>query len=233
MEADLQTMIARLAAHRFLLRTDSLVRRALTDDAFHAALTERLAACGLELVEHPYADNVCLRLKRDLEQPVFGREDSWLSNNLGLKSDQVALLVVLWALLILPKRQRQIERREQSGAQQQAEMFTGGRPVPSGADLAISVLEATLLADFGDRLGRSRIRQFSLPVLSRLGFIERRDGRIYEGPLLDLALDYNRMAGRVLDGALTELLGQRSHKALTGSDGDIAPQAGPAGEAPA
>jgi hypothetical protein len=229
-EAELQTMIARLSAHRFLPRTDSLVRRALTDDAFHAALTERLANCGLELVEHPYADNVCLRLKRDLEQPVFGREDAWLSNNLGLKSDQIALLVVLWALLILPKRQRQIERREHGDAQQQAEMFVAGKPVPSGADLAISVSEATLLADFGDRLGRSRIKQFSLPVLSRLRFIDRRDGRIYEGPLLDLAFDYNRIAGRVLDGALTELLGQRLDQAATGKDTDIATHAGPSSE---
>jgi hypothetical protein len=219
MEAELQAMIARLAAHRFLPRTDALVKRALTDDAFHAALTERLAACGLELIEHPYADNVCLRIKRDLEQPVFGREDSWLSNNLGLKSDQIALLVVLWAFLVLPKRQRQIERREQAESQQQEEMFVAGKPLPSSADLAVSVSEATLLADFGDRLGRSRIRQFSLPVLSRLGFIERRDGRIYEGPLLDLALDYNRMAARVLDGALTELLETRIAKAGDGSDG--------------
>jgi hypothetical protein len=215
-------MIARLAAHRFLPRTDALVKRALIDDAFHAALTERLAACGLELIEHPYADNVCLRVKRNLEQSVFGREDAWLSNNLGLKSDQIALLVVLWALLILPKRQHQIERSEQDGARQQSEMFTAGKPVPSSANLAINVAEATLLADFGDRLGRSRIKQFSLPVLSRLGFIERRDGRIYEGPLLDLALDYNRMAGRVLDGTLTELLGQRHDRPVPGNDGDIA-----------
>lgn len=208
MERELQTLVARLAAHRVLPRKDALVRKALTDDLFHHALTERLAACGLELVEHPYADHVTLRIKRELEQPVFGSEDAWLSSNLELKRDQIALLVVLWALLILPKRQRQIERQTEVERLRQSEMFASEKPVPTSAELSISIAEATLLADFGERLGgKTRIRNFGLPVLSRLGFIERRDGRIHEGPLLDLVLDYQRMAGRILDGTLSELFG--------------------------
>lgn len=208
MERELQTLVARLAAHRVLPRKDSLVRRALTDDLFHDALLERLAACGLELVEHPYADHVMLRIKREFEQSVFGSEDAWLSNNLELKRDQIALLVVLWALLILPKRQRQIERQTETDRLRQSEMFASAKPVPTAAELSISIAEATLLADFGERLGgRTRIKNFGLPVLSRLGFIERRDGRILEGPLLDLALDYNRMAERILNGTLSELFG--------------------------
>ena len=67
MEHELQVLVARLAARRWLPREDELVRRALTDDAFHAALAARLAACGLELAENPYADHVALRLKRELE----------------------------------------------------------------------------------------------------------------------------------------------------------------------
>ncbi len=207
MEKEVQTLIARLTAHRVLPRKDTLVKRALTDDLFFSTLQERLAACGLELVEHPYADNVCLRIRREMEQPVFGAEDRWLSDNLELKRDQMALLVVIWALLVLPKRSRQIDRKLKRGSRQ-SEMFSAEKPMPSAAELDISITEAALLADFGDRLGgRTRIKNFGLPVLSRLGFIERRDGRIYEGPLLDLALDYNRMAGRVLDGALSDLFG--------------------------
>ncbi len=208
MERELQTLVARLSAHRVLSRKDTLVRKALTDDLFYSALSERLTACGLELVEHPYADYVSLRIKREFEQPVFGSEDTWLSNNLELKRDQIALLVVLWALLILPKRQRQIERQTEVERLRQSEMFTEAKPVPTAAELGINIAEATLLADFGDRLGgRTRIKNFGLPVLSRLGFIERRDGRIYEGPLLDLVLDYSRMADRILNGTLAELFG--------------------------
>lgn len=141
---------------------------------------------------------------------MFGAEDQWLSNNLELKRDQMALLVVLWAMLILPKRSRQIERKDEASTQRQSEMFAADKPLPTAAELDISIAEATLLADFDDRLsGRTRVRNFGLPVLSRHGFIERRDGRIYEGPLLDLVLDYNRMARRVLDGALADLFGQR------------------------
>lgn len=215
MEAELQILVARLASLRVLPRSDALVTRALTDDLFSSALNERLKACGLELVEHPYAAHVCLRVRRELEQPVFGAEDHWLSNNLHLTRDQMALLVVLWALLILPKRSRQIERKDDAATQHQGEMFAADKPLPSAAELDISVAEATLLADFGDRLGgRTRIRNFGLPALSRHGFIERRDGRIYEGPLLDLVLDYNRMARRVLDGALADLFGQRLEEVI-------------------
>jgi hypothetical protein len=209
METELQTLVARLSAHRWLPRRDALVKRALTDELFRNGLDERLAACGLELVEHPYADHVTLRIRKALEQPVFGGAEVWLSNNLDLKRDQIALLVVLWAMLVLPKRQKQIERRNVRSAERQNEMFAVEKPVPTTAELNISVAEATLLADFGDRLGGKTRIGIALGVLSRTGFIERRDGRIYEGPLLDLALDYNRMARRVLDGTLADLFDTR------------------------
>lgn len=209
MERELQTLVARLAAQRWLPRSDALIKRALTDDLFFNALRERLGACGLELIEHPYADHVALRIKRELEQPVFGGDDAWLSNNLELTRDQIALLVVLWALLILPKRSRQIERQHERDAQRQGEMFAAEKPLPTAAELRISLTEATLLADFGERLGGKTRLNIGLGKLARSGFIERRDGRIQEGPLLDLALDYNRMARRVLDGTLADLFGGR------------------------
>jgi len=57
--------------------------------------------------------------------------------------------------------------------------------------------------------GRARLQQFALPQLSRLGFIERRNKVIHEGPLLDLAFDYAEFAPRILEGALSDLLKQR------------------------
>jgi hypothetical protein len=225
METELRTLVARLSAHRVLPRSDALVRRLLTDELFYSQLQERLAASGLELVEHPYADHVCLRVRRELEQPVFGGEDVWLSNNLGLKRDQIALLVVVWALLILPKRQRQIERKNEQATLRQGEMFATEKPLPTAAELNISVAEATLMADFGDRLGGRTRLTIGLGMLSRLGFIERRDGRLYEGPLLDLALDYNRMATRVLDGTLADLFGYTDTVAPEALDEEVQPDA--------
>ena len=66
-----------------------------------------------------------------------------------------------------------------------------------------------LQADFAQRLGGKTRINFGLGALARLGFIERRGGHICEGPLLDLAVDYNRVAPRILNGALADLLGRR------------------------
>src|ERR1700722_986016 len=210
MERDIETLIARLTAWQYLSRDEPLVKRALADEAFYQELSRRLAACGLEFVDHPFADHVALRLRRDLEQSVFGDETTWLSNNLGLARDHVALLVVLWSLLILPKRSRQLTRQNDEQAVLQSEMFAAEKPLPSAAELKISIADATLLADFGDRLGGKTRVDFGLGALRRLKFIVRRGGQIIEGPLLDLAFDYERMAPRILDGALRDLLANRS-----------------------
>lgn len=207
MDAEIRTLAARLAAAQVLRRDDPMVRRVLTDELFYQQLGERLAAVGLEFVDHPYAEHVSVRLAREQEQAVFGGEETWLSNNLGLARDQIALLVVLWALLILPKRQRQIERKSSRDSNSQSEMFATDKPIPTGAELGIGVNENTLLADFGDRLGGKTRISIGLGVLSRHRLIDRRGGQIVEGPLLDLALDYERMADRVLDGTLTDLFG--------------------------
>ena len=67
-------------------------------------------------------------------------------------------------------------------------------------------------ADFGPRLGgRTKVRNFMLGKLARLGFIERRNGLITEGPLLDLALDYRVMADRIIHGTLGEILDAAGH----------------------
>lgn len=211
MDKDIAILIARLSARQVLPRSDALVRRAITDASFHEQLQARLAECGLEFHDNPYADHVALRLKREFEAPVMGGESSWLSNNLGLPRDAIALLVVLWALLILPKRQRQIERKQKEQPADQGEMFAQEKPVPDAASVGVSVATAALYSDFADRLGGRTKLQANLGTLKRLGFVEEtRKGELIEGPLLDVVLDYNRMAGRILDGALTDLLAQAS-----------------------
>jgi hypothetical protein len=217
-DSDLRILIARLLAHGFLPRGDPLVRRALSDDAFRAELDARLGACGLQLLDNPFAANVTLALQREAVDPVFGDENSWRNNNMGLTRDALALLIVLWALIILPKRERQITRRELD-APEQADLFSAQKPLAHGTDVSSGISEATLIADFGEQLGgKSRILNFNLPVLSRLGFIERRNRMIYEGPLLDLLLDYSVLAPRIMEGALAELLARRAAQAAPPED---------------
>ena len=122
METEIKTLTARLLAHRVVPRGDALAKKALLDDSFRLELDKSLAAVGLRLVENPYAEHIAVALLPEMTEPVFGSGDAWLNNNLGLPRDGVALLVILWALIILPKRERQIARVE-AGKENQSDMF--------------------------------------------------------------------------------------------------------------
>lgn len=202
-------LIARLLSFRTLPRDDAEVRRLLVDSGFHDEVEARLAAAGLRLLAHPFASHVSIALARDQEAAVFEQNDAWQASNLGLPKDAVALLVILWALIILPKRERQLSG-EAARSEAQNELFATVKLSAAAHDASRGIAENVLLEDYGKLLGgRARMQQFALPQLSRLGFIERRNKVIYEGPLLDLAFDYAELAPRVLEGALSDLLRQR------------------------
>lgn len=211
MEHELKTLTARLLAQRWLPRNDRLVRRALVDETFRLELDRRLADVGLRLLDNPYASHVGVALQAELAEPVFGAGREYAASNLGLGRDEIALLVIIWALIVLPKRERQVTRRElvDDG---QTDLFGGDKPVAHGDTVSGALTEASLIADFGPRLGgRTKVRNFMLGKLARLGFIERRNGLITEGPLLDLALDYRVMADRIIHGTLGEVLAAAGH----------------------
>lgn len=202
------SLIARLLAERWLPREDHAVRPLLVDADLREDLDRRLAAAGLRLLENPYAAHVAVGIARAQESEVFGGGRGWAASNLALDRDALALLVVIWARLILPKRQRQLARQDGERTQSQTQMFADLKPVPLGADVAEALSERTLLADFGDKLGGKTRIHLNLGVLARQGFIVRRRDAIHEGPLLDLAFDYERIAGRVMDGALAYVVAQ-------------------------
>lgn len=197
--------IARLLAQRWLPKSDAEVRRLLIDESFRQDIEHRLAAVGLRLLDNPFAAHIAVALAANTENVVFGRGDAWLSNNSGLNRDGVALLILLWALIILPKRERQLSR-EATTDEGQTDLFGNKQAAPLRDDAARGVPENVLLEDYGKLLGGKARLQFLLPVLSRLGFIERRNKVLHEGPLLDLAFDYAELAPRILDGALADVL---------------------------
>jgi hypothetical protein len=202
------SLIARLLAERWLPREDHAVRQLLVDADLRTDLDRRLVASGLRLLEHPFAAHVAVGIAKAQESDVFGGGRSWAASNLQLDRDALALLVVIWALLILPKRQRQIARQEDERAQDQSQMFADLKPVPMGAEVTEPLSERTLLADFGDKLGGRHRINMQLGTLNRHGFIIRRKDAIHEGPLLDLAFDYERIAGRIMGGALSFVVQQ-------------------------
>lgn len=214
------SLIARLLAERWLPRDDHSVRQLLVDPDLRDELDRRLAAAGLRLLEHPYAAYVAVGIAKAQESDVFGGGRAWAASNLQLDRDALALLVVIWAQLILPKRQRQIARQENEREQEQSQMFADLKPVPVGAEMVEPLSERTLIADFGDKLGGKTRITFQLGTLSRHGFIVRRKERIHEGPLLDLAFDYERIAGRIMGGALAFVVERaREHQAQMHEEG--------------
>jgi hypothetical protein len=202
---DAASLAAQLLARRWLPRSHPLVKRALIDAELWTAVTERLAGVGLRLVDNVYADHVTVALLRPAESAVFGETGLAANNNLELPRDGVSLLVVLWSLIVLPKRQRQLSRSEDVG-ENQGEMFAAAKPLPTAASVSPLLSYRSLLADFGDQLGKKTRLDANLKLLERHGFITRKGEDIAEGPLLDLLLDYDTLAPRILDGALADVL---------------------------
>lgn len=201
-------LIARLLALRYLPREDAEIRRLLIDSSFRDEVEQRLAASGLRLLAQPFAEHVGIALTRECESAVFEQNDSWQASNIGLPKDAVALLVILWALIILPKRERQLAG-EAAQQETQSELFGNVKLTPQAHEASRGIAENVLQEDYGKLLGGKARIQFALPQLSRLGFIERKNKVIHEGPLLDLSFDYAEMAPRILNGALADLLKQR------------------------
>ncbi len=203
MNDDSQILIARLLSHQTLRRDDKLVKRVLSDEQFRKEVDARLLAVGLKLLDNVYADHVTLALHRNIEPKIFGAKDVWQNNNFGLSRDGVALLVVLWAQIILPKRERQ--ETHQHAEDNQNDMFGTEKPLPRAEDTSIGIAYKALLADFGDKLGKKTRLDMNLGILSKLGFIERRGDVIVEGPLLDLLMDTDLLKERIVNGALADV----------------------------
>jgi hypothetical protein len=211
MQQTSEQLAARLIAHRFLPRQDESVKRLLFDLDFRLALENNLKMCGLRLLDNPYASHVAVGLHRDAERAVMDDGKQWLSNNIDLPKDALALTVVLWALIILPKRERQLGR--ETALESQGELFGGLVRAEASEEVSRGIPENVLLEDFGKLLGgKGRIINFALPQLSRLGLIARRNKIIYEGPLLDLVFDYADMAPRIIQGALGDLMRQQAQR---------------------
>ena len=202
---DAALLIAELLARRWLPRSHRLVKRALVDAELFAQVEQRLAQSGLRFMDNIYADHVSVALLPATQNAVLGEAGINANNNLELPRDGVTLLVVLWSLIVLPKRQRQINRSD-AGGDEQGEMFGSTKPVPTAASVSPSLSYRSLLADFGDQLGKKLRIDANLKLLERHGFILRRQDEIAEGPLLDVLLDYDVLAPRILDGALADVL---------------------------
>ena len=202
---DAALLIAELLARRWLPRNHPRVKRALVDAELFASIEQRLAQVGLRFMDSIYADYVSVALLPTAQLSVLGESGLNTNNNIELPRDAQALLVVLWALIILPKRERQTSRTEEADLGQN-DMFPGAKPLPVARLVSPLISYKALLEDYGPQLGKKLRLDANLKLLERHGFITRKQDEIGEGPLLDVLLDYDVLAPRILNGALADVL---------------------------
>jgi len=210
-ESPSQVLAARLIAMQWLPRKDEQVARLITDEIFREDVLARLKSCGLCLLENPFAEHVAVGLDETSTQAVMGRDTSYISNTFGLRQDTLALLVILWALLIIPKRQKQLNASSESDETEQIDFFPSPKLVSREEFDRPAVKLSALVSDFGGKLGKKQRIKLNLGQLKRLGFVVQHREMITEGPLLDLAFDYKYMASRIIEGALGDVLRDPEH----------------------
>lgn len=198
-------LVAQLLTHQYLPRSHPRVRRALADAELFQAVEQRLSQVGLRWVDNIYAEHVTLSLTTASLHAIQSDSAGMNHNNLDLPRDAVALLVVLWALIVLPKRERQASRVGIDDISQN-EMFASTKSMPSAKDTSQAVSYKALLEDYGSQLGKKMRLDGNLKLLERHGFILRQQDSISEGPMLDVLLDYDVLAPRILNGALADVL---------------------------
>lgn len=215
-------LISELLARRWLPRSHPRVKRALVDAELFALIEQRLAQSGLRFLDSIYADHVCLGLLPAAQNAVLGEAGANANNNLELPRDAQALLVVLWALIVLPKRERQTSRVQEADAGQ-SDFFPGAKPLPAASVSSPVLSYKTLLEDYGPQLGKKLRLDANLKLLERHGFILRRQDEIAEGPLLDVLLDYDVLAARILEGALADVLQRERAEAAAAANTEAEP----------
>lgn len=204
-----QEICSRLMMRPYLPKND--FKDLVVNEDLRRDVEGRLRSVGLILVDNYYSKYFAVRLADEIERDA---SLSW-ATNFGLEKPAIALLVVLWAKLVFPKRVAQ-ERREKPGKERP--LFPASEPVP---ELELSTSEVTLRAELGKKCGGAKLPMY-LGQLRRLGFIEySRFDHITEGPLLDLLIDGQQMAVKLKNSALWDVLGRKGEPPYAGMSADI------------
>ena len=195
-----------------LLREAAVPRAELADLDFPEVrrdVERRLQSVGLVLATSAYSDHVGIRLSAE----VTAESAFDAASNLGLRSDACALLVILWARLVLQKR-TVADSREVPG---QSALFTPGQAA-AAREFRPSVRLETLAREFRSVLGgRSRIQSL-VTQLRRLRFLAGHGEVIEAGPLLELGIDGERMVGFIRREVLARLVAEQERDGAGAED---------------
>jgi hypothetical protein len=192
---------ARLIAAR-LLREGAVLRSEIEDldhPEVRREVEKRLEAAGLTLASSAYSEYVGIRISPD----IAGDRAFDAASNLGLRADACALLVVLWARLVMQKRTATDSRQTPGDSR----LFAADA-AEAARNFVPSVRFEALAREFQDVFGsRSHLKRL-VTQLRRLKFAAGRGEVIEAGPLLELGIDGEAMVAFIRRGVLSRLTEQ-------------------------
>jgi hypothetical protein len=160
-------------------------RDLMYDEDLRERVELRLDKVGLRLVHNVYSDHWGVVLN---DHTAADDRLEW-SNNFGLERGAMALLLILWTKLVLPKRLAQEERQPEDGSV--SSLFPEVEKIPQPRT---SISRDQIVAEFGDVLGGITLTSKYIAQLSRARLIKAHGGVIEEGPLLSLVVDESGLA---------------------------------------
>jgi len=191
-------------------------RDLLFDEHLREAVSMRLDRVGMKLLHNIYGDHWGIGLN---EATTGDARLEW-SNNFGLDRGAMALMLIVWCKLVLPKRLAQESRQPEDGTV--AALFPEIEKMPNPT---LNFSRDQLIAEFGDQLGGITMTGRYLTQLARAKLIKLHGGVIEEGPLLALVVDEARLGDELRREVLLSVL-QREQRVMKDAtavtDGDDA-----------
>lgn len=172
-------------------------RDLMYDEDLRERVELRLDKVGLRLVHNVYSEHWGVVLN---DATAADERLDW-SNNFGLERGAMALLLILWTKLVMPKRIAQEERQPEDGSV--SSLFPEVEKMPQPRT---SISRDQIIAEYGDVLGGITLTSKYIAQLSRARLIKAHGGVIEEGPLLSLVVDETRLAEELRRDVLISVL---------------------------
>lgn len=196
-EQDAILICARLLREGFILKSE--FPQLEFDDELVADVRRRLQSTGTDLVTTVQSPYYAVRFQPEIQQ------DWDESNNLGLRSNEIAMLVILWSKLILPKRlmsegkiNNALDKLQETVEEQDSSQAKNA----TSEEEPIYVKITELWAEFGENFGSKTTFRAILSRLNNLQFIRLHNEVVTEGNFLDLLINSQEMAKEIKRSAL-------------------------------
>ena len=192
-------------------------RDLLYDELLRQQVSQRLNTVGLKLLHNPYATHWGVGPADDT---AADDRLEW-SNNFGMERGAMALLLIIWTKLVLPKRPAQEERRPTDGTV--ASLFPTNEPIPQPR---VNIGREQLIAEFAGLLGGVTAMQKYIAQLTRANLIKAQGGLIEEGPLMALVVDERALGEELRREVLLNVLRhEQAAKSATAAADEMAASA--------